>query len=140
MLKSSDLSLFHVFIINEIYIFSKLDTAYRILADHIRMITVCLCDGALPDSSPKMRQILRRIFRILRDQFGITNGHDSAALVFNLTSQVMENLNYHYPESSYDKHLNVIYTVLQFEAEYMEILKADGKKDLIYLSEVLDLF
>lgn len=28
---------------------ATLDTGYRILADHARMITVCLADGMLPD-------------------------------------------------------------------------------------------
>lgn len=28
---------------------NDLDTAYRILADHTRMLTVCLADGMLPD-------------------------------------------------------------------------------------------
>lgn len=28
---------------------ATLDTAYRILADHARMVTVCLADGMLPD-------------------------------------------------------------------------------------------
>ena len=50
---------------------SDLDTNYRILADHIRMITVCLSDQLLPDASHKLRQVLRRALNIQRYQFGI---------------------------------------------------------------------
>jgi alanyl-tRNA synthetase len=47
----------------------KVDTDYRILADHCRMLSVCLSDGMFPESSPKLKQVLRRTIRIAKQGF-----------------------------------------------------------------------
>ena len=59
------------------------------MADHIRMITVCICDGILPDASPKMRQVVRKIFRLLKDQFGISDERHSATILMSLGAQTL---------------------------------------------------
>ena len=69
--------------------FSEKDAAYRVLADHIRMVTVCICDGILPDASPKMRQVVRKIFRLLRNQFGISDARHSATILMSLGAQTL---------------------------------------------------
>nr|CAG4643742.1 EOG090X01LY [Lepidurus arcticus] len=46
-----------------------MDVNYRILADHARMITVALADGMFPDSSHRLRKVLRSALSISRHQF-----------------------------------------------------------------------
>ena len=53
------------------------------------MITVCICDGILPDASPKMRQVVRKIFRLLKDQFGISDARHSATILMSLGAQTL---------------------------------------------------
>ena len=47
----------------------RLDTDYRILSDHSRMLSVCLSDGMFPESSAKLKQVLRRAIRISKQGF-----------------------------------------------------------------------
>lgn len=56
----------------------KIDTAYRVIADHIRTLTFAINDGALPGNDGRnnvLRRIIRRGIRygrqILRAQTGI---------------------------------------------------------------------
>jgi len=47
------------------------DTAYRVVADHIRTLTIAISDGGLPDSVGRgyiLRLILRRAIRFLEDK------------------------------------------------------------------------
>ena len=48
---------------------NKVDTDYRILSDHARMLSVCLSDGMFPESSPKLKQVLRRALRLAKHSF-----------------------------------------------------------------------
>jgi alanyl-tRNA synthetase len=48
---------------------NQLDTHYRILSDHSRMLAVCLSDGMFPESSAKLKQVLRRAVRIAKQSF-----------------------------------------------------------------------
>ena len=52
----------------------KLDTDYRILSDHSRMLSVCLSDGMFPESSPKLKQVLKRALRVARHSFLKSSG------------------------------------------------------------------
>ena len=97
--------------------FSEMDTAYRILADHIRMITVCLTDHLLPDVEPKLRQVLRRALRIQKDQFGVDDPVSSAEMTYQLADVVLGTLQYHYPTPNLKKDL--INSVLHYEVEHM---------------------
>ena len=43
-----------------------IDTAYRIIADHIRTLTIAITDGVLPDNTGRgyvLRRVLRRASR-----------------------------------------------------------------------------
>ncbi|CAG9789503.1 unnamed protein product [Diatraea saccharalis] len=46
-----------------------LDAAYRRLADHARMIALCLADGVFPASNLNLKQIMRKSFKISSDIF-----------------------------------------------------------------------
>ncbi|XP_073950161.1 alanine--tRNA ligase, mitochondrial [Choristoneura fumiferana] len=45
------------------------DGAYRRLADHARMLAVCLADGVFPATSLNLKQIMRKSFKISTDVF-----------------------------------------------------------------------
>ena len=48
---------------------SHIDTGYRVLADHSRMITVAVADKVFPDISPRLRNVMRRAFRACKTYF-----------------------------------------------------------------------
>lgn len=55
----------------------KIDTAYRVLADHIRCLTVAITDGAEPSNEGRgyvLRRILRRAVRFAKQTMGLPDG------------------------------------------------------------------
>ena len=55
-----------------------LDTAYRIIADHIRTLTFAISDGGIPSNEGRgyvLRRILRRGARYARRKFDVELGH-----------------------------------------------------------------
>ena len=94
-----------------------LDQGYRVLADHARMVTVCLADGMLPDDSHRLRNVLRR-------------GQTVARNVFNTDKNVMRELSCRVVESLGDHFTNLprnqerILTILDYEHEnYSKLLE-----------------
>lgn len=69
-----------------------IDTAYRIVGDHARMITVALADGAIPEQNYKLRRVLRKATSV-----GIEIFHCDS-LLHELSYHVAENLGDVYPE------------------------------------------
>ena len=115
-----------------------MDIAYRILADHVRMIAVCISDGVLPDASPKLRQVVRKVFRVLRNQFGITDARDSASIIFSLAVQTLDSLKYHYPDDdTFETNISIIHSVLEFEADNLVSQEESGRKAMKKLIKVL---
>lgn len=69
-----------------------IDTNYRVLADHARMMTVALADGIIPEENYKLRRVLRRAVTIASDTF------KSDDLLQELSYHVAESLGDAYPE------------------------------------------
>ncbi|KAI0793268.1 tRNA synthetases class II (A)-domain-containing protein [Abortiporus biennis] len=61
-----------------------IDTAYRVVADHVRTLTFALSDGGVPDSVGRgyvLRRVLRRGARYARKKLGVTIGSFFSSLV-----------------------------------------------------------
>ncbi|CAH2044652.1 unnamed protein product, partial [Iphiclides podalirius] len=98
-----------------------LDQAYRRLADHARMISVCLADDVFPVTSLNLKQIMRKSFKMCSDVF------QNPQLLDNLYMEVASSLGETYPELvSKQRQASVI---IEHEREAYAKLRADlGKK------------
>jgi alanyl-tRNA synthetase len=66
------------------------DTAYRVIADHIRMLTFAITDGAMPSNEKRgyvLRSVLRRAERFGWQQFGTKE-----PFLYNLVSTVVDTM------------------------------------------------
>jgi alanyl-tRNA synthetase len=76
------------------------DTAYRVIADHIRALTFALTDGARPGNEGRnyvLRRILRRAERYGRQYF-----HTEKPFLCDLVSSVVEAMGHAFPELKRD--------------------------------------
>ncbi|XP_071170460.1 alanine--tRNA ligase, cytoplasmic-like isoform X2 [Mytilus edulis] len=74
----------------------SIDTAYRIVADHTRMASVCIADGLLPgtkDQGHKLRSVLFRCFHQSKRMLQMPHG-----LVPSLVDVVVQSLGEAFPE------------------------------------------
>ena len=72
------------------------DVAFRVIADHIRMLTFAITDGALPDNKGRgavVRSVLRRAFRFGYQQFG-----QRTPFLYKLVPTLVANMGSAYPE------------------------------------------
>ncbi|CAD7004945.1 unnamed protein product [Ceratitis capitata] len=99
---------------------ATLDTGYRILADHARMITTCLADGMLPDQNQKLRKVLRKAFTISENVFA------NETLLSQIVPFVIETIGMAYPEM-YHKH-NSILELIAHEQEVFKSLRESSSK------------
>jgi alanyl-tRNA synthetase len=74
------------------------DTAYRVVADHVRTLTFALSDGGVPNNVGRgyvLRRILRRGARYARKKLGVTIGSFFSSLmpvvVENMVSSIPQN-------------------------------------------------
>lgn len=77
-----------------------IDMAYRVLADHIRTLTIALSDGGMPDNTGRgyvLRRILRRGIRYASEKIGMKPG-----MFASLVDVVVELLKDAFPEVSKD--------------------------------------
>ncbi|TGZ85058.1 hypothetical protein EX30DRAFT_368174 [Ascodesmis nigricans] len=68
-----------------------IDTAYRVVADHVRMLSFAIADGATPGPVSRgyvVRRVLRRGARYARRYFGVTLGEFFGKLVPTLVKQM----------------------------------------------------
>jgi alanyl-tRNA synthetase len=72
------------------------DVAFRVIADHLRMLVFALTDGALPGNKGRgavLRSVLRRAFR-----FGYQRFEQREAFLFKLVPALVEQMGAAYPE------------------------------------------
>ncbi|GLV40333.1 Alanyl-tRNA synthetase mitochondrial [Carabus blaptoides fortunei] len=105
-----------------------IDTSYRILADHSRMITACLADGMIPEENQKLRRILRKAMLISETVFKQKKG-----LITELTKVVSDNLGAVYPEM--EKNLSQIQEIIMYEEEVYKSIRLTASKDWYKLLE-----
>jgi len=72
------------------------DVAFRVIADHVRMLTFAITDGALPGNKTRgavLRSVLRRAFR-----FGYQRFHQREPFIYRLVPALVEEMGSAYPE------------------------------------------
>lgn len=70
-----------------------IDTAYRVIADHVRTLSFAISDGVTPDSEGRgyvIRRILRRGARYARKYFGVEIGNFFSKIVPTAVAQLGE--------------------------------------------------
>ncbi|CAK1547465.1 unnamed protein product [Leptosia nina] len=97
-----------------------LDQNYRRLADHARMISVCLADGVFPATSLNLKQIMRKSFKICSDVFQNPN------LLNILYKHVAEILGNTYPELSIKEKDAIL--ILEHEGDSYRKMRSNLKK------------
>ncbi|CAG0890028.1 unnamed protein product [Cyprideis torosa] len=83
------------------------DEAYRLIADHARMVTVALSDGMFPDACQKLRHVIWRAFHRLEKQFDVDAG-STANILIELSKVVESILSPEYPEISRSRRIQEI--------------------------------
>ncbi|EPY51753.1 cytoplasmic alanine-tRNA ligase Ala1 [Schizosaccharomyces cryophilus OY26] len=70
-----------------------IDTAYRVVADHVRTLTFAISDGGVPNNEGRgyvLRRILRRGARYVRKKFGVPIGSFFSQLSLTVVEQMGE--------------------------------------------------
>ncbi|KDN38724.1 hypothetical protein RSAG8_09274, partial [Rhizoctonia solani AG-8 WAC10335] len=102
-----------------------IDTAYRVVADHVRTLTFALSDGGVPNNVGRgyvLRRILRRGARYVRKKFGVPIGTFFGQLV----PTVVEQLGDFFPEIT--KKVDDIKEILNEEEESFSRTLDRGEK------------
>ncbi|KAI0000339.1 tRNA synthetases class II (A)-domain-containing protein [Russula vinacea] len=102
-----------------------IDTAYRVVADHLRTLTFALSDGGVPNNVGRgyvLRRILRRGARYAHKKFGVSIGSFFSSLVPTLVEQ----LGHVYPELT--KKTTEIKEILDEEEESFSRTLDRGEK------------
>ncbi|KAG6813654.1 hypothetical protein H0H92_008891 [Tricholoma furcatifolium] len=102
-----------------------IDTAYRVIADHVRTLTFALSDGGVPNNFGRgyvLRRILRRGARYARRKFGVTIG----TFFSDLMPVVVETMGDVFPEIT--KKLDDIKELLDEEEESFSRTLDRGEK------------
>ncbi|KAK3907533.1 Alanine--tRNA ligase, mitochondrial [Frankliniella fusca] len=100
------------------------DTAYRILCDHSRLLTVALADNIVPHQESKLRRVLRRALNVTENIF-----KKDQMLLVELTNYVADSLHSSFPEIG--KSLSKVQRVIRHEAELYNSLKRELPKTWI---------
>ncbi|XP_035787072.1 alanine--tRNA ligase, mitochondrial-like [Anopheles albimanus] len=91
-----------------------LDTAYRVLADHSRMITACLADGMFPSQNHKLRRVIRKSLALASGTF------ERPKLLEETIPVVVETLGEVYPEMG--NNLSTVLQIIEHEQHSYERL------------------
>ncbi|XP_076268548.1 alanine--tRNA ligase, mitochondrial isoform X1 [Rhynchophorus ferrugineus] len=106
---------------------NNIDTSYRILSDHIRMIVASLADGIIPEENQKLRRVLRRCFSLSQNVFFKESG-----FVKELSNYVVEHMGEVYPEM--EQNIKQIHSIIDFEEDVYKLLKEAAEKELKKIS------
>jgi len=101
------------------------DTAYRVIADHIRTLTIALTDGAVPSNAGRgyvLRLILRRAVRFGRDKLNAPSG-----FFHKLVPAVLDTLGEAFPELK-SRPEDVTAMIAEEEAQFGKTLDQGIKK------------
>uniref|UniRef100_A0A1B6D1Y3 Alanine--tRNA ligase n=2 Tax=Clastoptera arizonana TaxID=38151 RepID=A0A1B6D1Y3_9HEMI len=101
-----------------------IDTAYRILADHSRMLTIALADNMFPDNNHKLRRVLRKALLVSEQNFKMKKG---AEMVKAVSNQVAEILSPTYPEIG--NNLKKVHFMIDYENDLLKDLKESTVKE-----------
>ncbi|XP_030830999.1 alanine--tRNA ligase, cytoplasmic [Strongylocentrotus purpuratus] len=96
-----------------------IDMAYRVVADHIRTLTIALSDGGRPDNVGRgyvLRRILRRAVRFATEKLNAKQG-----LFASLVTIVQDNLGEAFPEIMKDPQI-VMDVLNEEEAQFLKTL------------------
>ncbi|KAJ6475202.1 tRNA synthetases class II (A)-domain-containing protein [Mycena vitilis] len=102
-----------------------IDTAYRVVADHVRTLTFALSDGGVPNNVGRgyvLRRILRRGARYARKKLGVTIG----SFFSSLMPVLVENMGDIFPEIT--KRVDEIKEILDEEEESFSRTLDRGEK------------
>jgi len=101
-----------------------IDMAYRVVADHIRTLTMAITDGGKPDSTGRgyvLRRILRRCVRYATEKLNVPPG-----FVASLVSVAVDTLGEFFPEVTKDPQ-QVMDVINEEETQFLKTL-ARGRK------------
>jgi alanyl-tRNA synthetase len=102
------------------------DVAFRVIADHLRMLTLAITDGALPSNKGRgsvLRSVLRRAVRFGYQQFGQRD-----PFVWKLVPALVEHLGGAYPELN--KNPERVQDIIK--GEEADFLKTIGRGLFLY--------
>ncbi|EJU04465.1 hypothetical protein DACRYDRAFT_20988 [Dacryopinax primogenitus] len=102
-----------------------IDTAYRVVADHVRTLTFALSDGGVPNNVGRgyvLRRILRRGARYVRKKFGVPIG----SFFSSLAPTVIQQMGHFFPEIT--RKLSDIKEILDEEEESFSRTLDRGEK------------
>ncbi|XP_076291241.1 alanine--tRNA ligase, mitochondrial isoform X1 [Lasioglossum baleicum] len=100
---------------------NNLDSSYRILADHSRMITVALADGMVPEENHKLRKIIRKVIDTGEKVF------KKEKILSELSYAVADTLGDVYPELQ--TNLKKVQKIMEFEEDLFKRLRKKSGKE-----------
>lgn len=98
------------------------DTAYRIIADHSRMVAVSLADGMFPEQNQKLRRVLRKCINISEKKFKNDN------LLMVTIPVVAEILGETFPELV--NRLSSVLEIVKYEQDVFKSIRNTMSKDV----------
>ncbi|CDZ98125.1 alanine-trna ligase [Phaffia rhodozyma] len=112
------------------------DTAYRVVADHVRTLTIAIVDGGVPDAVGRgyvLRRILRRGARFVRKYFQVEIG----TFFSRLAPTVIEQMGEFFPELKTDT--KALFSILnEEEVSFARTLDRGEKLFAQYSSQAID--
>ena len=104
-----------------------INTAYRVIGDHTRMISASLSDGFLPDTNHRLKYIIRRTLQTIESSF-IPNSDKAkrAEILTNLCQINSDILGEQFPELY--KNFDRVKIAIEYENEILSKREKSGKK------------